>query len=276
MLADRDLLPAVAGAEQARLLNQVLTHPVFAEVAPQNLVAMVGVDGAQLAFQVLAHVVVHLVCVRTDGQAADFQHDLVAAGGVDCAGRQHELASGLGRVGSHVLVVVEAFPRLFRPLGLGDEVFDIRVVLKTDIRLGVLAGDNDIIAFVLAAQLVVVLGGVILRRMDLDRHVARAVEGVIVIEPDRKIAAESIDAFWAHQVNADSLDETVEGEFDAQRSQIGHNRHFHRDQVENPGTVLHLGWQLAQPFQVEAAPDAFQINWFAAQRVGDHDREQAL
>ncbi len=172
--------------------------------------------------------------------------------------------------------MVQRFAVLVSPPGFLDELLRVGVVPEANISLGALAGDNNIITFVLAAQLVVVLRDIIRGRMDLDRHVARAVEGVVVVEADREIAAEGFDNLRAEQLWPDRLNKAVEGELELASVGVGHDRDLHWDQVENPGAVFHLLRQVAQMLDVEAAPDTLEVDRTAAQRVGDHDGEQLL
>ena len=109
--------------------------------------------------------------------------------------------------------------------------------------------------------------------MYLDRHVAVAVVGVVVVEADRKITVEFLYAGIAHDGFAFALYESKERELDPLGTGLDDDADLHRDQIEDPRAVAHGVGQVAEFLDIGAAPDPFQIDGLAAERIGGQGAE---
>ena len=119
----------------------------------------------------------------------------------------------------------------------------------------------------MTAQLTEVLLVVFGSRMHLNRHVAVAVERIVVVEADGEVTAELLDGRAAHDGLALLLHEREIGEVDLLVPGLDDDRHLHRDQVEDPRAVAHRVGQVAEFLDVGAAPHALQIDRLAAERI---------
>ena len=153
-------------------------------------------------------------------------------------------------------------------LDVPDKLVRIGIVAEPDEGLGVVSRHNDVVALVLTPQLSEILFVVLGSRMHLDRHVAVAVVGVVVVETDREVTAELLDALVAHDGMALLLYEREVGEVDLFAAHLHDDRHLHRNQVEYPGAVAHRVGQVAELLDVGSAPDAFQVDRLAPERIG--------
>lgn len=109
------------------------------------------------------------------------------------AGR-HDLQSGFRNLVVDVFQIIDGLVLRVGAFDVPDELLGVGVVAESDERAGVVSGHDHVIAFVLTSQLVVIFLVVTGSRMYLDRHVAVAVVGVVVVEADRKITVEFLYA----------------------------------------------------------------------------------
>ena len=170
-------------------------------------------DGAGVAVQIPAQVVVHFVGIGTYGQAADFQYDLIAAGGMDGACGEQKLHTRPGGDRIDVPVVVKGDLVLLGAPDTGKEFLFVKAVCEAAVGPGLLSGHEDVIALVLPAQLIIVGLHIGPARVDLYGHVAAGVVGIVVIEADREVAVELFGHLFAHQPGPCNLYEEIEGEF---------------------------------------------------------------
>ena len=279
VLADDALLPRVAlrvsaRAHHAAVVDEVLLDPLVRALAVDDLTAHLEVNRAgQARLRVDALVVVELVGVGADRQAADLQNHLIAAGGVHRACRDHHLRARHGGHRVDVLLVVDLLVRLLRAARLVKERLAARLVPEAQIRLGALRGHADVVALVLPAQLAVVAHHVVRVRMALHGHVAVGMVGVVVVEAHREVAAELLIRLLAQQRRAHRLHEGEERRLELVAVHLRDDGDLHRNHVKHPRAVAHLPRQVAQLVDVEAAPDALQIHRTAAQRPRAERRE---
>ena len=196
------------------------------------------------------------------------QDDLVAAVGVDGSGGQQDLHARPGLLVAHVFQVVHRLALGVGRLDVPEELRDVGVVPEADEGLGIVAGGDHVVAFVLPSQLVVMLLVPGASGVALDGHVARGMVGVVIIESDGEVAAELLDDLRAQHRVPFFHEEGGEGEFHHGAAHFHEDGHFHRDQVEHPGAVAHLLGEVAELHDISAAPDPFQVHRLATERIG--------
>ena len=157
-------------------------------------------------------------------------------------------------------------------LGVGrlyglEEFGDVGIVPEADEGLGLMAGDHDVVAFVLTAEFVEMRFVVGTSAVALDAHVSGGVVAVIPVEADGEIAAELLHHFRAQDGCPFLHEEGGEGEFQYGALHVDEHAHLHGDEVEDPGCVAHFLRQAAEFFHVGAAPDAFQVYGFGPERI---------
>ena len=118
MLAHDELTPAVALAHGIAVVDQIFGDVIRSALGMNDAAAHFEVNRARLAgVAVQALIVVQLVGIGADGQRADLQHDLIAAGCVNGAGGDHHLRARERLDGIDVLLVVDQFAGVLRAVG---------------------------------------------------------------------------------------------------------------------------------------------------------------
>ncbi len=152
-------------------------------------------------------------------------------------------------------------------LYLTEEGGDVGVVAEADESLGFVAGYHNIVAFVLTAELVVVLHVELAAGVALDAHVAGAMVGVVPVEADGEVAFVLLHAGLSHKVYALLVHKGAVVDVQFFGPGFHQHAHLHWDEVKHPRGVSHLLGKVTEFGHVRAAPDALKVAGLGAEGI---------
>ena len=109
-------------------------------------------DRAGIAVKVTTEVVIHFICVGTDGERTNLKDHLVLPRRVDRSGRYHHLRARLTVNTVDVLFIVDLGVFFFALFDLIHKLVNVYSVAEAEVSACALTGNENIIAFVLSAN----------------------------------------------------------------------------------------------------------------------------
>lgn len=103
--------------------------------------------------------------------------------------------------------------------------------------------------------------------MQLNRHIARRVEGIVIVEADGEEAVEIPQTARAHQLFAVGSNHGIEGKLHAVAVHVQHRADLHRNHIKDPRAVLHGVGEVPLFHGQVPAPDPFKVNGALAQGI---------
>ncbi len=184
-----------------------------------------------------------------------------------CACGNHHLQTRSGFFVAYIFHIIHRFVFLVGDLYFLDKLIHIGIIAETDEGLGVMTCLDYIITFVLTSELIEIFPVILFVGMTLHGHVAGAVIGIVIIEADGEITAEFIGTLPAHHLFAGCHEECLERKLHLVPPHFDHDAHLHRDKIEHPCAITHVGGQVSEFLHISASPYTFKINRFCTKRV---------
>lgn len=103
--------------------------------------------------------------------------------------------------------------------------------------------------------------------MQLNRHIARRVKGIVIVEADGEEAVEIPQTARAHQLFAVGSNHGIEGKLHAIAVHVQHRADLHRNHVKDPRAVLHGVGEVPLFHGQVPAPDPLKVNGALAQGI---------